>query len=160
MQLHTLQNPTHHEGDSRTWEALVSGALVFVDRTRGRLPYALQHRRHVIFYEPLDVTDLAAKLTFYLAPENADEAAAIAARGRRHALRHHRAVNRIDYYLLTALHEQRRRNASLALAADERTRALVGAAAKTGTGADDGDSDSNNVDITDVISLRPRLPRA
>ncbi|KAH8092321.1 glycosyl transferase [Aureococcus anophagefferens] len=71
-------NPSHWEGDFRTFEALASGALIFVDEM-----YAF-----------------AEKLAYYLA--RPDEAAKIAAAGLKHALKYHRAVSRMDWVLRSA----------------------------------------------------------
>ena len=52
-------NPDHWEGDSRLWEALASGALVFVDRMHAPLKQPLVDGEHLIFY---DLTDAGMAL--------------------------------------------------------------------------------------------------
>jgi len=70
-------NPNFYEGDSRTFEALASGALVLL----GRLvdpPPSLVSGVNVVFYD--NYRDLIGKVLYYL--QHPDEADAIAQKGR------------------------------------------------------------------------------
>ena len=91
-------NPSYNEGDHRTWEALGSGALVFVDRTMTPLAPPLIDGIHVVEYDTHDLEDFRARLKYYIfdAPE---EAETIAKQGTAFALRHHRPINRASYVL-------------------------------------------------------------
>lgn len=93
-------NPSFWEGDFRTFEALASGALVFVDEMYVPHPRPFRHGVHVIVYDNSDQADFDSKLAYYLA--HPDEARAIANAGLRHALRYHRAVSRMDFVLRSA----------------------------------------------------------
>lgn len=93
-------NPSHWEGDFRTFEALASGALVFVDEMYVPHPRPFVDGVHVVVYDNSDQADFERKLLFYL--EHPREARRIAAAGLRHALAHHRAVSRMDYVLRSA----------------------------------------------------------
>jgi len=94
-------NPTGWEGDSRTWEALASGALVMVDTLACPLPYPLLDKVHVVYYDPTDKEGFLKLLKHYL--DRPDEARRIGLAGHVHASRHHRTVNRADYLLNVAL---------------------------------------------------------
>ena len=61
-------NPTGWEGDSRTWEALASGALVMVDTLECPLPFPLLDGVHVVYYDPTDKVARAAAALFFLSP--------------------------------------------------------------------------------------------
>lgn len=87
-------NPDPWEGDSRTWEAICSGALVFVDRMVQPIPHPLVDGQHVIFY---DLTDaglevLERQVVYYLGHE--EERRRIAERGRAFVLERHRSIHR------------------------------------------------------------------
>src|SRR5690606_5405636 len=43
--------PSHCEGDNRTWEALASGGLVFLDNTFAPLENPLINEKHCIYYD-------------------------------------------------------------------------------------------------------------
>ena len=90
-------NPSNWEGDHRTWEALASGALVFVDRTETPVHPPLIDGVHVVVYDAHDETAFRAQLRFYL--DRPDRAEAIGKRGAEFVLRHHRAVDRAEYML-------------------------------------------------------------
>lgn len=92
-------NPANWEGDFRLWEALSSGALVFVDELSTPAPYPLVHEKHLIFFSTLNKTDFINKLDFYIS--HPDSAERIANTGYMHALQYHRTVNFIDYVLKT-----------------------------------------------------------
>jgi hypothetical protein len=89
-------NPDPWEGDSRLWEALAAGALVFVDRMHAPIENPLVDGEHLIFY---DLTDeglqvLEQKVLYYLNDDEARER--IGAQGRAFVLEHHRSVNRVN----------------------------------------------------------------
>ena len=93
-------NPSHWEGDFRTFEALASGALIFVDEMYVPHPRPFVDGEHVVVYDNSDEAAFAEKLAYYLA--HPDEAAKIAAAGLKHALKYHRAVSRMDWVLRSA----------------------------------------------------------
>ena len=89
-------NPDPWEGDSRLWEALASGALVFVDRLLAPIKNPLIDGAHLIFY---DLTDegmeiLEQKIVRYLADDG--ERQRIAMQGREFVMTHHRSINRVS----------------------------------------------------------------
>jgi hypothetical protein len=94
-------NAAYWEGDFRLWEAMSSGALVFVDPLMVPHPYPLLDKRHVIHFSHNDEQDLFEKLDYYRAHKA--EARAIALRGYYHAMKYHRTSNTIDYILRTAV---------------------------------------------------------
>ena len=55
-------NPSNWEGDFRTWEAMASGALVFVDEMHVPIESPLRHREHVILYDTHDKVAFFKKL--------------------------------------------------------------------------------------------------
>lgn len=87
-------NPDQWEGDSRTWEALANGALVFVDRTYTPHRFPLVNKEHIIEYNRFDLGSLREKIEYYLA--HPEEAGVIAAQGYCYAMQQHRAQHRID----------------------------------------------------------------
>lgn len=89
------------EGDFRLWEAMSSGALVFVDPLMVPHPYPLLDKKHVIYFSQNDEKDLFQKLNYYRAHKQ--EARTIALQGYFHAMRYHRTSNTIDYILRTAV---------------------------------------------------------
>eukprot|EP00656_Telonema_subtile_P008505 TRINITY_DN13967_c0_g1_i4.p1 TRINITY_DN13967_c0_g1~~TRINITY_DN13967_c0_g1_i4.p1 ORF type:complete len:240 (+),score=52.24 TRINITY_DN13967_c0_g1_i4:106-825(+) len=95
-------NPSYWEGDFRLWEAMLSGALVFVDNATylHQIPDPVIHQQHLILYNVTDKPKLTELLTYYIQHE--DEAAAIARAGYLHVRRYHMAVNRVDMLLRTA----------------------------------------------------------
>ena len=94
-------NPAHWEGDFRLWEAMASGALIFVDRLFTPYQYPLLGGEHVIFYANNNKTDLYHKLDYYR--EHPTEARKIATQGYLHAMKYHRTINLADY-VLRSLH--------------------------------------------------------
>lgn len=88
--------PDLWEGDTRTWEAFASGALVAVDRMETPLTHPLRDREHCIVYDRTDqgFAYLRESLEYYL--NRPEEAASLARRGYEYAMRHHRTANRID----------------------------------------------------------------
>ena len=89
-------NPDKWEGDSRTWEALCSGALVFIDRMCQPISHPLVDGKHVVFYDPTDkgFELLKSQIAWYL--DNDEERERIGRQGRDFVLRWHRSVNRIN----------------------------------------------------------------
>lgn len=92
-------NPTRWEGDSRTWEAMASGALVFIDKTYHKLK-PLQDGEHCFIYdasEPSDIhraIDLAKKML-----EDEETRVRIAKNGFDFVRRHHLPINRVKMML-------------------------------------------------------------
>ena len=84
-------NPSHWEGDFRLFEAMVSGALVFVDEMWGPQPFPLKHKEHVIVYNTKDQGAFTEQLKYYI--EHPDEARRIAHQGYLHVLKYHRSAN-------------------------------------------------------------------
>jgi hypothetical protein len=97
-------NPSRWEGDFRLWESLATGALIFVDPLFVPLPFPLLDGVHVVYYSNQNKTDLFQKLDYYRA--NPIIARKVAVQGYLYAMKHHRAVNLIDYFL-TAAHLKR-----------------------------------------------------
>lgn len=88
--------PDYWDGDSRTWEAFASGAMVFMDQTGIPSPHPFEHGKHCYIYNALDQDSITAainKAVYYLQHDNERES--IAETGYRFALEHHRPVNRI-----------------------------------------------------------------
>jgi len=95
-------NPSGWEGDHRTWEALASGALVFMDRTSTPHTHPLIHGIHAVLYDPHNEAAFRAALYHFLVGEGSrpgGEAEGVAARGAAFVMRHHLAVNRAEYIL-------------------------------------------------------------
>ncbi len=90
-------NPDDWEGDYRTWEALSTGSLVFVDNMLAPIPYPLINKEHIIFYDRNNLLELAEKILFYL--NNPELAKKISQQGNRHALKYHKPSDRIDQIL-------------------------------------------------------------
>ena len=110
-------NPSHWEGDFRTFEALASGALVFVDEMYTPHPRPFVDGEHVVVYDNSDPEAFFEKLDYYLShPQEAQKLAAAA--GLRHALRYHRAVSRLDFVLRSA-HELRAEESSYTYTASQ-----------------------------------------
>ena len=80
-------NPSHWEGDFRTFEALASGALIFVDEMYVPHPRPFVDGEHVVVYDNSDEKAFAEKLAYYLAhPDEAAKIAAASAFGRSSTL--------------------------------------------------------------------------
>lgn len=90
------------DGDSRTWEALASGALCCLDVSSIAMPDPLEHGRHCLRYDARsrdsirEVVRLARQL---LRPEFGEERRAMAARGRDLAVKRHGSRARVAYML-------------------------------------------------------------
>ncbi len=89
-------NPDWWEGDARTWEALASGALVFVDRMSAPITHPLIDGQHLIFYDFTDegLARLEEKIVHYLG--DAPERERLGTQGRDFVLTHHRSINRVN----------------------------------------------------------------
>jgi hypothetical protein len=89
-------NPDWWEGDARTWEALASGALLFVDRLHAPIANPLIDEQHLVFYDLTDegLATLEEKIVHYLGHEG--ERARLGTRGRDFVMAHHRSINRVD----------------------------------------------------------------
>jgi hypothetical protein len=93
-------NPAHWEGDFRLWEALASGALVFVDEISTPMSYPLVHGENIIYFSSLNKTDFMDKLHYYMSHQADRER--VARQGYMHVLRYHRTANMVDYILRSA----------------------------------------------------------
>lgn len=93
-------NPAFWEGDFRLWEALCTGALIFVDPLYVPHQYPLIGDKHVIFFNNHNQTELFMKLDYYR--NNPYKAREIAVNGYLFAMKYHRTVNIIDYVLRSA----------------------------------------------------------
>jgi hypothetical protein len=93
-------NPANWEGDFRLWEAMCTGALIFVDPVFVPHPYPLVDGVHVVYFSNTNKTDLFMKLDYYRS--HPVQARKIALNGYLHAMKYHRTVNLIDYVLRTA----------------------------------------------------------
>ena len=89
-------NPDSWEGDSRLWEALASGALVFVDRLLAPIQNPLRDGDHLVFYDLTDegLATLEQKIARYLSDEG--ERQRIGRQGREFVLAHHRSIDRVS----------------------------------------------------------------
>jgi len=98
-------NPMKWEGDSRLYEALASGALVFCDPIYTPLEHPLIHDEHVVFFDTSNTDEAKKKffekLDYYL--RNEARRKQVAWRGYVHAMRYYRAVNRMDAVLTKVL---------------------------------------------------------
>eukprot|EP01038_Epipyxis_sp_PR26KG_P005870 gene5870-8095_t len=92
-------NPTEWEGDFRLYEAMASGALVFVDKLWIPSPVPFVDKQHLIVYDSHNKSDLFNKLDYYRT--NSRLAELIAMEGYRLALKYRRAAHLIDYILST-----------------------------------------------------------
>ena len=93
-------NPAHWEGDFRLWESLATGALVMVDHLFVPYPYPLVDGEHVVFFDNHNETDFMTKLHYY--HTHPKEARKIAVKGYLFAMKFHRTVSMIDYFLRSA----------------------------------------------------------
>lgn len=94
--------PDAWDGDSRTWEAMASQALCFLDRTYIPTDHYFEHGRHCFFFDAADkasIRDAIQLAKQYLRPEKKGERERIAREGYTHAVRFHRSVHRVDYML-------------------------------------------------------------
>lgn len=99
MKIIVTCQPDRWDGDSRTWEAFASGALVAVDKIYGLPEYPFEDRKHCIIYDttPEGYNYLAQSIKYYL--NHPKERIEVAKSGYNHAMTYHRSVNRVDYML-------------------------------------------------------------
>lgn len=94
--------PDGWDGDSRTWEALASGALCCLDVSTIAMPDPLEHGRHCLRYDARSrdsIREVVARAKQLLRPEFREERRAMAARGRQLALERHGSRARVAYML-------------------------------------------------------------
>ena len=88
--------PDCWDGDSRTWEAFASGAMVFIDRSFIPDAYPFMHERDCFVFNAhsrQSIRNAVDAAVYYLAHES--ERSQIARRGYRFALAHHKPQDRI-----------------------------------------------------------------
>ena len=92
-------NPSEWEGGFRLWEALLSGALVMVDRMAipDFMPFPLEHGKHLVFYDSNNQTEFDELLEYYV--NNEEEARQIGEVGYHYVLDHHMPKDRVSYIL-------------------------------------------------------------
>jgi hypothetical protein len=94
--------PDGWDGDSRTWEAISSKALCFLDKSCIPTPHYFEDGRHCFFYDATDKASIqnAIKLAkLFLYPGRKEARENIAQNGYEHALQYHQSVHRVDYML-------------------------------------------------------------
>ena len=81
-------NPFSWEGDFRLWEALLSGALVMVDKMTipDWMPHPFVHKKHLVYYDTRNQTEFNSLLEYYVKHE--DEARRIGEAGYNLSLIH------------------------------------------------------------------------
>ena len=87
-------NPPSWEGDHRTWEALASGALVFIDRVSTLSTPGLIDGVHCVFYDLEDEESFISKLEYFLDRE--DDSEQIGANGKMFVERFHKPLDRLS----------------------------------------------------------------
>jgi hypothetical protein len=89
-------NPDKWEGDSRLWEALASGCMVFVDRMLTPIVNPLIDYEHLVYYDLSDpgLKKLYKEIIYYL--ENDEQRGRIGSSGYNFVKNHHMSVNRIQ----------------------------------------------------------------
>ena len=92
-------NPWTWEGDFRLWEALLSGALVMVDKMAIPLwmPHPFVHKKHLVYYDTTNQSEFNSLLEYYI--EHEDEARRIGEAGYNFVLEHHMPIDRVSYIL-------------------------------------------------------------
>ncbi len=92
--------PDNWDGDSRTWEAFASGAMVFMDRSCIPDAYPFIHERDCFIFDAQcreSIRNAIEMAVHYLAHES--ERSEIARRGYRFALAHHKPQDRVNRIL-------------------------------------------------------------
>ncbi|UCD38352.1 MAG: glycosyltransferase family 1 protein [Fidelibacterota bacterium] len=92
--------PDEHDGDSRTWEAFSSGAMVFMDTTHIPSPQPFVHGKHCYIYDARDRDSICTAIDTameYLKDDAGREN--IAQQGLEHALMYHKPEDRISMIL-------------------------------------------------------------
>ena len=100
-------NPKNWEGDHRLFEAMISGALVFVDRMQTPMKNPLLDKVHLVYYDLENLDQLLSDVMFYL--EHDAERHRIAQQGFEFVQKHHTYLNRIDE-ILEAIDVKKRQN--------------------------------------------------
>lgn len=90
-------NPANWEGDFRLWESLATGALVMVDHLFVPYPYPLVDGKHIVYFDNQNETDFMHKLDYYHHHPRAARKIAVA--GYLYAMKYHRTVSMMDYFL-------------------------------------------------------------
>ena len=90
-------NPHNWEGDYRLFEALATGALIFVDKMITPVINPFVNKKHLIYYDVLNLEELKKNIIYYL--KNNSERNIISENGYKYACKYHRASNRIDEIL-------------------------------------------------------------
>jgi hypothetical protein len=90
-------NPATWEGDHRLYEALLTGALVFIDKmdVLPMLPFPYEHKKHLIVYDSHKQAEFDQLMMYYW--QNPGEAREIAKAGYQWTLDHHMPKDRVDY---------------------------------------------------------------
>ncbi len=85
--------------DFRLWEALLSGALVMVDKMAipQWMPHPFVHKKHLVFYDTRNQSEFNSLLEYYI--EHEDEARRIGEAGYNFVLKHHMSKDRVSYIL-------------------------------------------------------------
>ncbi len=92
--------PDEHDGDSRTWEAFSSGAMVFMDTTHIPSPQPFIHGKHCYIYDARDRDSIRKAIDRAMEYLNDDIARErIAQLGLKHALKYHKPTDRINMIL-------------------------------------------------------------
>ncbi len=101
--------PQNPDGDSRTWEAFASGALVFRDRTFIPHSHPLINKEHFFEYDANDIKSIqeAIKTAKDLLKDD-DARTRIARNGSEFVKTHHRSVNRVKGMLYLATEHVRK----------------------------------------------------
>ena len=80
-------------------EAMGAGAAVLIDHMMVPRPHPLIAGRHIMYYDNQNKTDLFEQLDVMI--EDTEATQKIAGRGYLWSMKHHRAVNLVDYVLRT-----------------------------------------------------------
>lgn len=87
-------NPHNWEGDYRLFEALATGALVFVDKMLTPKKNKFINGEHLIYYDMKNLNELKDKILYYL--ENETERIRIAKNGNEFVKKFHKPSDRIN----------------------------------------------------------------
>lgn len=90
-------NPDKWEGDYRLFEALSTGAFILVDKMMTPVKNPFIDGEHLVYYDRKNLPDLERKILYYL--KNDEERIRIAKNGYEHAMKYHKASDRIDEIL-------------------------------------------------------------
>ena len=90
-------NPRMWEGDYRLYESIASGALVFVDKMYSPMKYPLEHKKHLLYYDLNNLSELEEMIKYYLHNEN--ERIKIAKDGLEYIKKYHSPCAKVQYIL-------------------------------------------------------------